>query len=177
MNRWARACWLIWNTFGRLLTPENISISRMTAPSSSARQDSTNAQTEETAFTQLNFVMGKTIACLELMKKIVTTTPASAINSSAKEMAQCKVFAFLKRTSVTVQKITRWMPHVQSLDVNVLTWIRIGNFDCPLRQDEQNCSPHTCPKSQFKCDNGKCIQAEWVCDGKEFSQTSCLCFF
>ena len=39
-----------------------------------------------------------------------------------------------------------------------------GKFDCPLKDDEADCPPSTCALNDFRCQNGKCVPAVWVCD-------------
>ncbi|XP_067937043.1 atrial natriuretic peptide-converting enzyme-like [Watersipora subatra] len=37
--------------------------------------------------------------------------------------------------------------------------------DCPDGDDEEGCAGRLCTANQFKCNSGRCIPQEWLCDG------------
>lgn len=45
-------------------------------------------------------------------------------------------------------------------------------LDCGDFSDESHCGRNTkCESDQFECENGLCIQHQWICDGQYHTRT------
>ena len=88
-----------------------------------------------------------------------------------------KTFYKCKESTSTKSTSDRWHSLSQMFPSSCIpkSWKCDGEFDCPEKDDEENCHEITCGAEQFKCNGfaqhlASCIPKSWVCDG----QSDCL---